>query len=142
MAEKLFLHAIQKEPEPIRSLKAISAGISAFEGSPPSHNAIIAIKDCGLNLNSHKSRPLTQDIIDQSLAIFCMSEVHLNLIKEEFQIDDHPLYLLRDFLPPPHNNDVHDPFGQNLEAYKNCRDSIAEAIPTIIQFLKTKLLPS
>ena len=140
MAEKLFLHAIGNEAEPIKSLKAASAGLTAYEGSPPSANSVKALKDCGLDINGHRAQSLTQEMIDQSLAIFCMTHVHMELINLEFDIDDHPIYLLREFLPSEKNKDVPDPFGQNIEAYKVCRDSIVEAIPSIIHFLKNDLL--
>ncbi|PWU04674.1 MAG: protein tyrosine phosphatase [Verrucomicrobia bacterium] len=139
MAEKLFLHAIGVENAPLNHLKAISTGISAYDGDPASPNAIKALKDCGLNLGDHRSQSLTQKIIDDSLVIFCMSEIHKRTILEEFDINAHPIYLMREFLPLK-SKDIPDPFGQNLEIYKNCRDNIVESIPSIINFLKTKLL--
>ena len=140
MAEKLFLHAIANEDEPLKSLKAISAGISAFEGIPASANAIKALGDCGLELNGHKAKMLTQEMVDKSLAIFCMTHVHVEMLHVEYEIDDHPIYLLREFLPEETNKDIVDPFGSSLETYKDCRDSIVEAIPSIIEFLKKDLL--
>lgn len=140
MAEKLFLHAIQAENPPINQLKAISTGISAYEGDLPSSNAVKVLKDCGLNLNSHRSHQLTQEIIDASLAIFCMTEIHRKTILQDFDIDEHPIYLMREFMSSPSNKDIPDPFGQNLEVYKACRDNLVEAIPSIINFLKTTLL--
>lgn len=139
MAEKLFLHAIGAEESPINQLKAISTGISAYEGDPASPNAVKVMRDCGLSLNGHRSRLLTQKIIDESLAIFCMTEIHKRTILQDFNINEHPIYLMREFMPIG-SKDIPDPFGQNVEVYKNCRDNIVETIPSIINFLKTKLL--
>jgi len=139
MAEKLFLHAIGIEKSPINQLKAISAGISAYEGDPASPNAVKALKDCGLNLNGHRSRSLTQEIINSSLVIFCMTDIHKKTILNEFDTNAHPIYLMREFLPVTAKN-IPDPFGQNLEVYKNCRDNIVETIPSIINFIKNTLL--
>lgn len=140
MAERLFLHAIQVQEKPICFLKATSAGISAFEGSPPSPNAIKVLKDCGLDISKHKSQELTQEIVDKSIAIFCMTEVHREFVLEEFDVDEDKVHLMREFLPSIINKDISDPFGRNLDAYKTCRDNIVEAIPSVINFLKTKLL--
>lgn len=139
MAEKLFTHAIQAQPEPIHSLKAISAGVSAYEGTTPSINAIKALKDCGLDISNHLSQQLTQEIVDHSLAIFCMTTTHQHILLDEFNVNPNTVHLLRDFLPTQDKN-IPDPFGQNLDAYKTCRDHIVEAIPSIINFLKSKLL--
>lgn len=139
MAEKLFLHAIKAEKPPLNQLKAISTGISAYEGDPASPNAVKVMRDCGLSLNGHRSKLLTQEIIDASLAIFCMSQIHKTIIEQCFDIDECPIYLMREFLPE-NSKDILDPFGQGIEVYKNCRDNIVEAIPSIIDFLKNNLL--
>lgn len=136
MAEKLFLHAIQAEKPPINQLKAISTGISAYEGDFASPNALKVLKDCGLSLNDHRSQLLTQKIIDQSLVIFCMTEIHRRIILQDFKINDSPIYLMREFMSSTSNKDIPDPFGQSLEVYKACRDNLVEAIPSIINFLK------
>lgn len=140
MAEMLFLHAIDAEHEPLRSLKTISAGISAFDGDFPSPNSVKVLKDCGLDLNGHRTRSLTQQIIDQSLVIFCMTNIHRKIILNEFDVKDCPIYLMREFMASSQNKDIPDPFGQNLEVYKACRDNLVEAIPSIINFLKIQLL--
>lgn len=138
MAEKLFLHAIAAESSPINQLKAISAGISAYPGDPASPNAIKVMRDCGLNLDNHRSQLLSQEILNESLFIFCMTQTHKNTILEEFDINEHPIFLLRDFIPVNSKN-IPDPFGQNVAAYKNCRDNIVETIPSIINFIKKTL---
>lgn len=139
MAEKLFMHAIQAQEQPICLLRAFSAGVSAFDGCPPSPNAVKALKDCGLDISSHQSRSLSQKIVDKSIAIFCMTNVHRRVILQEFNVDEEKVHLLRDFMPIK-DKDIPDPFGRSLEAYKVCRDNIVEAIPSVINFLKTKFL--
>lgn len=140
MAEALFLHAVKAEGEPICFLKAASAGVFALEGTLASANAVRALKDCGLDISGHRSQPLTQAIVDRSFAIFCMTGMHKEIILEEFEVNPSKVHLLRDFMPLIKDKDIPDPFGQNLEVYKACRDHIVEAIPSIIQFLKTQLL--
>lgn len=140
MAERLFLHAIQAEGKPINELKAISAGVSAFEGSLPSANAVKALRDCGLDISNHLSQSLTQSIVDQSFVIFCMTDIHKRIVLEEFSLDVDKVYMLREFLHGVKDKNIADPFGQNLEVYKGCRDNIVEAIPSVIHFLKSKIL--
>lgn len=139
MAEGLFMHAIQAQKNPISLIKATSAGISAYEGSPPSPNAVKVLRDCGLDISNHRSRSLTQEMVDRSMAIFCMTEIHRRFVLQEFDVDPDKVHLMREFISSK-DKDISDPFGQNIEAYRTCRDNIVEAIPSVINFLKTKLL--
>ena len=140
MAERLFLHVLQSENDPLKALKATSAGVSAFDGTPPSTNSIKALQDCDISLNGHKSQLLTQETIDKSIALFCMTHTHCDIIKSEFDLKNKPVHLMREFLENAQDLDIPDPFGQNLAAYQACRDSMVEAIPSIIKFLEKEVL--
>ena len=139
MAERLFAHALIAENEPLRSLEVISTGTYAGEGYPASRNAVAALKKVGLDLANHKSRPLTQDLIDQSLAIFTMTQMHRRVIEEEFDKTTPHVYLMREFLLNPKEVETPDPYGLSLSTYEACRDSIVEAIPSIVKFLNNQL---
>lgn len=140
MAEKLFQHAIHSESEPIHSLKVTSAGVFARDGDGPSPNAQKALMSVGIDLSNHKSRRLTQELIDRSIIILCMTKAHRDIIENEFNVKDVTILLVGKFLKSPHDIDVPDPFGQDLKSYKACRDNLVEAIPEIIQFLKKNYL--
>lgn len=136
MAEVLLQHALNAQPEPLASLKVVSAGVAARGGERVSENSVIALKKVGIDLTSHSSQPLTQRLVDDALAVLCMTESHRAMIQLSFEPPPQHLYLFREFLPPEFDPEIADPFGGPLPYYEACRDEMVEAIPSLIEFLK------
>ena len=141
MAEKLLAHALKAEPEPLRSIKVISAGIYAIDGVSASPNAIAALKRVSLDLSQHQSRTLTQDIIDQSFAVFTMTENHRDWIEKRFKLPNRHLYLIREFLNDANEVSIPDPYGAQFDVYQDCRDTLSETIPSLLDFIRKYYAP-
>ena len=137
MAEGLLRHALAGQPEPLRSLKVISAGVATRAGEPVSENSVIALKKTGIDIAGMRSRPVTQEMLDGALAVFGMTESHRALIQFKGRPVPKHLYLFREFLPPPAEKEIGDPYGGPLKVYEACRDELVEAIPSVLAFLKT-----
>ncbi|MGJ3242054.1 MAG: low molecular weight protein arginine phosphatase [Opitutales bacterium] len=137
MAERLVRHALDAEEPPLNKLRTRSAGVSAYPGDPPSENSVVALEKVGIPLTDHASQRLTQEMIDQSLALFVMTESHKALLQMHYQLSTPHVYLFREFLDA--DPEIPDPFGQDIHAYELTRDSMVEAVPSIIQFLKKTL---
>lgn len=136
MAEALLRHALQAEEEPLKSLEVVSAGVFAYSGEPASMNSVRALKSVGLDLSKHSSRAINSELIDQSFAIFGMTQSHRVTIEMQYAQDPDNLFLLRELMPEGSSIEIPDPFGQNLSAYEACRDSMVEAIPSILTWLR------
>jgi len=136
MGEKLLRHALAAEPEPLRSLKVVSAGIAAARGQPATDNSVAALKKVGIDLSGHASQPLTQELLDRALAVFCMTESHRSMIELHFDRVPKNLHLFREFIGRDGNAEIPDPFGGNYREYEACRDSMVEAIPSLVQHLR------
>lgn len=136
MAEKLLQHALAAEASPLNELEVVSAGVAAGVGDPASANSVAALSRVQLDLKQHKSQPLTSDLIDRSFAIFGMTDSHLDILRHYYSELPEQVHLFRAFLPAGEDQQIPDPFGQNLAAYQACLDSMVEAIPSIIQFLR------
>ena len=137
MAEGLLKYALAARPGPLQSLKVLSAGVAARSGELVSENAVIALKKAGIDISGHRSRPITQEMLDQALAVFGMTESHLTIIQYRAEPAPHQLHLFRDFLPPPAEKEIGDPYGGPLKLYETARDEMVEAIPSLLEFLKT-----
>jgi protein-tyrosine-phosphatase len=137
MAEGLLRHALAGQPEPLQSLKVISAGVATRPGEPVSENSVIALKKAGIDISDKRSRPLTQELLTNALAVFCMTESHRSIIQFKATPVPRHLYLFREFLPPPAEKEIGDPYGCSLKIYEACRDEMVEAIPSLLAFLKT-----
>ncbi len=141
MAAGLLQHALAAQPEPLRSLKVESAGVAARRGERVSENSVIALKKVGIDISQHVSQPLTQDLLDHSAAVICMTESHRAMIQLQAEPPPKHLYLLREFMPQKGDKEITDPYGGPLRIYEVCRDEMVEAIPSLVEFLKTLLTP-
>ncbi len=135
MAERLLGHALAAEQPPLNRVPVVSAGVSAFYGDMPSQNSIRALQKVGIDLDDHRSRPVSQYLLDQSAVVLCMTESHLRLIEALFEPLPPHLYLFRHFTDSEFV-DVPDPFGGSLQEYEACRDALVEAVPGLLQFLR------
>lgn len=136
MAEKLLQHALSAEDSPLNEIEVVSAGVAAGYGDPASENSVAALRKVALDLNQHKSQPLTQDLIDRAFAIFGMTQSHLDVIEHYFDQLPERVHLFREFIPDNEDTEIPDPFGQNFDAYSECFDSMIEAIPSLVTYLK------
>ena len=136
MGEKLLQHALAAEPEPLRSLKVVSAGVAAPRGQPATGNSVAALKKVGLDLSGHSSQPLTQALLDQAVAVFCMTESHRATIEMAFERRPKNLHLFREFIGRDGDTEIPDPYGSDFREYESCRDSLVEAVPSLVRFLR------
>lgn len=140
MAAALLRHALDAEDAPLKSIDVQSAGISAYDNDEASPNAIRAMKKVGIDLTSHRSQSVTDEKVRDAFAIVGMTQNHVNLVQAVFDPPTHRLIRFRDCME--NASDVPDPFGGPLEEYEACRDSIVEAIPPLIDYLRRELTAS
>lgn len=136
MAEALLRHALKAQPEPLKSLRVVSAGVAARPGDRVSENSVTALKKVGIDIKAHVSQPLTKQLIDDAVAVFCMTESHRAMIQLTFDPVPRHVYLFREFMPRSADKEIGDPYGGPLTEYESCRDEMVEAIPSVIEFLK------
>lgn len=136
MAEALFRHALQAENTPLREFSVFSAGLAAAAGQPASANALRALKNVGIDLSSHRSQPVTADLVAEASAVFAMTSQHLRALQQHFPRRSSTINLMRDFLPENISREIPDPYGMGLAEYEACRDNMVEAIPSLLAFLR------
>jgi protein arginine phosphatase len=136
MAEHLFRHALQAEPEPLRSVLVRSCGTSAYPGCRASPEAVQALSKVGVALEKHRSTPIEMIEPDRAIAFFCMTDTHRQLLLLDDDVEPARVFLVREWLEDPLRN-IPDPFGGNLSEYVACRDSIVEAIPSLLSYLRS-----
>ena len=135
MGAALLQHALAGQPEPLRSLRAVSAGVASRTGEPASANAVSALKKVGIDLKGHSSRPVTQELLDRALLVLCMTESHRDMIELTASPVPARMHLFREFTGDKGNLEIPDPYGLSLPAYESCRDELVSAIPSIISYL-------
>lgn len=137
MAAALLQHALAAQPEPWHSLHVISAGVAARGGEPVSENSVHALKKVGLDISQHRAQPLTQRMLDEAFAIICMTESHRAMIEVQAAPVPRNIFLFREFVPGLEDREIGDPYGGPLKVYEAARDEMVEAIPSLVEHLKT-----
>lgn len=132
MAEALLRMALPRHS----TWRVASAGLSACPGCPSSDAAAAAIEEVGGNLNRHRSRIVTAQLVQDAAAIVVMTDAHEQIITSRYPAARDKLFRLRTFDPasPPESN-IPDPFCGTLEDYRRCRDMIRNAIPGLVDYL-------
>jgi protein-tyrosine phosphatase len=138
MAEKLLQHALTGQDAPLNQIEIVSAGVAAGYGDPASVNSVSALKKVKLDLGRHKSQPLTQDLIDRAFLILVMTQSHIDILNHYYAGLPERVHLFREFIGKGETPEIPDPYGQNYAAYATCFDSMAEAIPSLVAYLKNE----
>jgi protein-tyrosine-phosphatase len=136
MAAALLRHALDAQPEALRSLEVVTAGMVARTGEPANDNAVFTMRKAGIDISGHVSRPLTQAMIDRALVVLCMTEAHRSTIAATANPPPPNLWLFREFMPAGADREIPDPYGGPLRAYTACRDEMVEALPSLLAALK------
>ena len=136
MAEALLRAALTKRGDGLAHLKVASCGLAAEEGAPASPNSLRVMAKIGLDLSAHRSRPVSQEVLDRSLVVFAMTARHVDALRERFGRLPDRVLVLRDVLPEGLSRNIPDPFGGDLREYEECRDSMIEAVPALLEFLR------
>jgi protein-tyrosine phosphatase len=138
MAERLFAHEVSKTDLPKRII-SYSAGLSAMDGDKASQNSIDACKELGLDITDHKSTGLTRTSLEEASVVFCMTESHRALINMYFDLPQgYPIFLMREFVEEG-AKELPDPYGQDIDVYRECRDRMLEAIPSLMNWVEKNL---
>jgi tRNA threonylcarbamoyl adenosine modification protein (Sua5/YciO/YrdC/YwlC family) len=112
----------------------ISAGIAAAPGCPPSSEAVDVMREQGLDLSRHEAQPLTEQLVRHADLILTMTHSHMQSIVERW-----PAASDRTFVLMPDRQDVSDPIGQPIGAYRQCAMQIAHGIKHHCERLKREL---
>ena len=109
-----------------------SAGTNAWDGSPPSDGALLIGMERGLDLSGHRSRHLTKEIVDENDLVLAMAPSHLARVKELSESAN--AHLLAGFTTGLRKDEpVQDPFGGDLEAYRETADELERELSGILE---------
>lgn len=107
-------------------LKAVSAGLAAFDGQPASPGAVHAMAKRGLSLAGHRSQSVSAALLAACDAVFCMSEHHAAALTGHFASLP-PVYAL--------SPAVADPFGGSDAEYEACAAQICKRLEALLPLL-------
>ncbi|MCH2201348.1 MAG: hypothetical protein MK102_05235 [Fuerstiella sp.] len=139
MAEAIFRNMFSErlgctEDELRRSgYDILSAGIAAVDNSPATQQAVELLRERGIDLSDHLSRPVTAEILSECDHVYAMTQSHLSVLQEA-----RPDLIGRMQLLTQNGQDISDPIGGGTEVYRECADQLTEAIRWIADDLIRK----
>ena len=89
---------------------------------PVSENSVKAMTEIGIDISAHISEPLSYNDTEYNDIIVCMASSHADLL-EVLGVDKKKICVLG----------INDPFGQDLDVYRKCRDDIISGIDELIE---------
>lgn len=132
MAEALLRRMLEDRGHKAR---VTSAGVGAGLGHSPSPEAVVALREESINLQPHRSQPVTPELIEEADWIFAMTHDHLALLELLFPDAVGRMHLLREFYDGP--RDLPDPIGRGQKVYNECRDLIKKSLLAILPMLES-----
>jgi protein-tyrosine-phosphatase len=132
MAEGLLRHALGTGS----AFRVKSAGVAATSGTPASVETLDILRESGIELDGHRSRPITSDLVREAMLILAMTPVHKEIILELFPEAAERVFLVGEFSNDPSMREIPDPIGGGRSAYIETRDAIVSAIPSLLDFLR------
>jgi RpiB/LacA/LacB family sugar-phosphate isomerase len=134
MAEGVFREAVRGNGD----FRALSAGLGALEGQPPSPYAVQAVKELGIDISAQRSRSLTPELIQQADYILGMTHSHIDTVMLLYPAAAEKTFLLREFdeTLDQFEKDISDPIGGSYDVYLNCRDQIEQGIASLLKFIR------
>lgn len=125
MAERLFNAALKE-----RGLKgmAISMGTLGLQRRRAASNAIKALEEIGLPLDDHRSQGLSAGLLGHGTVVFVMERAHRDAVLRTAPGVGPRAVLLGTFDPDGGDAEIDDPVGQDIDAFRLCRDRLARCL--------------
>ncbi|WP_102348231.1 low molecular weight protein arginine phosphatase [Bacillus sp. Marseille-P3661] len=127
MAEAIFRHRANSK------YNVKSAGVFATDGSPAAAHSIKVLTDQEIPIN-HKSKLLTNDLIQWSDLILTMTAGHKHMVQQHFPKALDKVYSLNEYVRNK-DHDISDPFGGSLDDYREIYQELDEIIAELIEKL-------
>ena len=129
MAEGIARRAATKVPRLDATFS--SAGTSAWDGAPASDGALLVGLERQLDLNAHRGRVLTREIVDEADLILGMGVHHVE--RATVLGGEGKTFLLADYAERSSTGQVvADPFGGDLALYRVTADELERMIGLVL----------
>lgn len=130
MAEALAYKLIA----PDENIIFMSCGTYAYHGISASNEAQKVMINRGIDISSHRSQPVSHDLVSKAEYVLGMAEEHTDYLRSTFPECENKLFLLKDFTEDKDKN-IHDPIGLSYEEYSQCADELERCLKKALKKL-------
>ena len=131
LAEGIFKQLLQRS-EKSDSIIVSSAGIHAYEGSPPHSKSIQVAKERGIDISGYGGVQLTKEMVKDADLILTLDESVKHHILSYYINDSEKILTLKECSGEKDDLDVDDPYGLSTERFRRCADEIEEYLNKIL----------
>ena len=112
-----------------KEIEVYSCGTSAVSGEGATYSSIEALKEYDVDITSHKSTHILESNIEEMDLILCATENHKRYISQIYPGLKDRIYTMKEYADSEEKDkDIRDPFGYDIETYRNCCKIIYETI--------------
>lgn len=115
MAEVIFRQILSESEYRLDEWLVGSAGCWAYNGFPATESAEIAVSEMGLDLSGHKSKGVSQSLLDKFNLVLCMEHDHKTTLQRNFPEAREKVFLLSEMTDE--EQEIDDPIGLSLQDY-------------------------
>ena len=142
MAEGILKYILKDRPKNLNisnniNISVKSAGILAINSSSASEHSITACNEKSIDISKHVSARINKNMINDSDLVLCMSPIHKeyinNIVLNNNSDNCSHIYTIREFLDPNDTDEVADPYGHDLNVYRECFDELYDLIQKICE---------
>ena len=135
MAERVLKRLLNKRPA--HGVEVSSAGLLDMQGAPADEKARQILRENGIDDEGHRSRLLTETMIDEADLVVTMEQEQLRKIVALYPHAVDKVRILKSFLPGQHHDetdgDVKDPYRGSVFQYRLCFAEISLAVGELIK---------
>jgi protein-tyrosine-phosphatase len=128
------------EERGMHDVEVASAGTAAWEGAPASDGALLVAMEHGIDISTHRARAVTPELLSQYDLVLAMSPHHLERV-EALGARGKAFLLTSYATHGSSNRAVGDPFGGELEAYRETYDELVREIRRAFDRLAAEQTP-
>ncbi|MHC1720235.1 MAG: low molecular weight protein arginine phosphatase [Clostridiaceae bacterium] len=130
MAEAIFNHAGGNG-----EFHSSSCGVYAVENSKASRNSIATLmREIQVDISGREAVQLTKEHLAESDYVLGMTKSIRDLLRASFPQFENKIFSIKEFAGL--NGDISDPYGSDIESYRNTFAQLNESIVLILKKLK------
>jgi len=120
------------------NVQVYSCGIYAEDGDYATYNAIEAAKYHDVDISNHRATNIKNSQIEEMDIILCATNSHKNMVIAMYPHLVTKIFTMKEYAEIDEdgkNMDIKDPWGYDMETYKNCIEEINMCLEKIIEKL-------
>ncbi len=120
----------------LSDVEVASAGTSAWDGAPASDGALLVALERGMDLSSHRAQQLTRELVESHDLVLAMGPHHVE--RAEALGGEGRTHLLTTFAGHGPGHAINDPFGGELDAYRETLGELQAEVRRVFDRLTAK----